>query len=391
MQFQFTEEQDNFRRRVSDFLTKELTPEVVAENWDPLEWSGWSNDFVKVFLKKLADRGFIGISWPEKYGGHGKDVFYEVILREELDYHGAPSGGSATFFIPHALLRFGSEEQKKFFLPKIRNAETSFFLGYSEPEAGSDLASLQTRAVADGDFFVINGQKTFSSSVHHSDYGWVAARTDPSVPKHKGISVFIVDMKTPGITMTPSVTMSGWNHFDTFFEDVRVPRANLVGELNRGWRIIMGAIDWERAVIGNAGTALANFDRLLAYCKRTERNGRPLSKDPIIRHKLADLAIDVEATRLMCYWLASMYAKGLLPEHEASLLPLFKREIVRRIDYAGVEILGLYAQLKCGCKRAPLNGAVERDYTDQTYLHFAAGGFDITRNVVAIRGLGLPT
>jgi alkylation response protein AidB-like acyl-CoA dehydrogenase len=390
MRFTFTDEQQAFRDEVCTFLRQELTPEVVARHRDPSEATGYAWDFCLAFRKRLAERGYLGLSWPPDYGGAGKDMISQLILAEEMEYHRAPGLDGTITYIPPAIMAYGSEDQKRTLLPRIAAGELTFFLGYSEPGAGSDLASLRTRAVADGDAFVISGDKAFSSEAQHADYGWVAVRTDPEAPKHRGISLFIVSMQSPGISMGGFTTISGWRHATVTFDNVRVPRANLVGELNRGWYYIMGAIDFERASLGNPGMTQRLFDRLVEYCQTTHRNGTPLIKDPVVRQRLAELYAEVEGVRLMSYRVGSMHAEGLQPQHETSLSVLVKRETVHALQSYGVELLGPMGQLRLHDPLAPAGGGIVHDYLDKIYFSFAAGGFDITRNVIAARGLGLP-
>jgi alkylation response protein AidB-like acyl-CoA dehydrogenase len=390
MRFTFTDEQEAFRQELCQFLSRELTPEVVAQHRDSREANGYSWEFCMAFRKKLATRGYLGMSWPQEYGGAGKDMISQLILAEEMEYHHAPGIDGTITYIPPAIMAYGSEEQKRTFLPGIAAGELTFFLGYSEPEAGSDLASLRMRAVDDGDDFVLTGEKVFSSEAHHADYGWVAARTDPDAPKHRGISLFIVDMRSPGLSMGGFTTISGWHHPTVSFDHVRVPKSNLVGELHRGWYYIMGAIDFERASLGNPGLALRVFDRLVDHCKITRRHGKPLIQDPLVRQRLAELYTEVEGVRLLSYWVTSMHANGLQPQHETSLSVLVKRETVCALETFAAEILGPLIQLRQGDPLAPADGDFEHDYKHHLYFQFAAGGFDITRNVIAMRGLGLP-
>ena len=390
MRFQLTVDQERFRSDLCQFLQNELTAEIVRQNEDLTDDSRYKWGFVKSFRKRLAAEGYVGMDWPVEHGGGDKDMVYQVLYHEEMDYHNAP-GLTATYtFLPPAIMLYGTEEQKQEFLPRIRRGEIAFFLGYSEPEAGSDLANLQCHAVLEGDEFVINGQKLFSTTANHADYAWLAVRTDPDAPKHRGISLLIVDMKSPGISLDWYKTMAGWWHHGVHFDNVRVPRSMLVGELNRGWYHIMGAIDYERASIGNPGQVVRQFDQLLTYCRQTKHNGGYIIDGLPVRNLLADLAADVRAARLTAYWVASMHAYGEHPQHETSLAGLFKREAVRRIQVAHLELMGPYAQLSPGSKWAPLDGHIERGYRNDMLFHFAAGGFDITRNVIAGRGLGLP-
>jgi hypothetical protein len=284
----------------------------------------------------------------------------------------------------------GTEEQKRLLLPRLSGGELDILVGYSEPEAGSDLANLQCRAVLEGDEFVVNGQKLFSSGADHCHYCWLAVRTDPDAPKHRGISLLIVDMKSPGITIDWYKTMGDWWHHGVHFDNVRVPRSMLVGEMNRGWYHIMAAIDFERAANGNPGHAVRLYDLLVQFCRETQRNGHSLMDDPAVRNLLVDLATDVRCSRLVSYWVASMQAKGMYPQHETSLVTMVMRETAMRLSAASTELMGPYAQLRPGSRWALLDGEMEHAYRNDMYFSFAAGGFDITRNVIARRGLGLP-
>jgi len=386
--FDLTPDEREFRAEVCSFLQRELTPDVWRDHRDPNEQEGWSTEYTRYFRRQLGNQGYISAGWPATDGGGGKNAIYQVLLAEELEYHRAPAFDRSITYVPNAVLQFGSEEQKAALLPRMKRGEIAWFVGYSEPEAGSDLASLKTRAVEDGDSFVITGQKAFSSDAHVADYGWVAARTDPAAPKHRGISVFIVDMKSPGVQITQYATLAGWTHHAVYFDHVRVPRSELVGTVNDGWRIIMGAIDIERAALATPGLVNLQFDRLLTHCAHT-RSQRGFD-DAVVADQLCRLAIEAEAARLMSYWVASLHARRELPSHEASLSLLYKRETARRFDVAGLEILGAHASLRSGSRWTELDGEIEAEYRDHLYFHFAAGGFDITRNVIATRGLGLP-
>ncbi|MCZ6873449.1 MAG: acyl-CoA dehydrogenase family protein, partial [bacterium] len=213
---------------------------------------------------------------------------------------------------------------------------------------------------------------------------------DPEAPKHRGISMFIVDMQSPGIRISSVPTLAGWTHHAVYLDHVRVPRDMLVGEVNQGWQLIMGAIDFERAALAAPGLVAYQIDRLLAYCSGTQNDQASLLADPLIQDKLVELAIEAEAARLMSYWVASMHAQGQLPQHETSLAVLYKRETARLADVIGLDILGPYAPLQGESRWAKLAGEVEAEYRDHLYFQFAAGGNDITRNIIANRGLGLP-
>ena len=392
MDLEFTQEQLEFRGEVRAFLTRELTPEVWKNHRDQSEQGMWTEAFTKAFRRKLGAAGYIGMGWPKEYGGGGRSRIYQAIFWDEMEYYRAPGLDRSITYVPNALLAFGSDHQKKLLLPQVMRGELAWFVGYSEPEAGSDLANLKTLAVEDevsGDF-IITGQKSFSSDAHMADYGWVAVRTNAEMSRHRGVSLFIVDMKSPGVEITRYQTLAGWTHHSVYFNKVRVPRSMLVGDLNEGWRVVMGAIDFERAALASHGLVGFQLDRLLDWCGAGHDGAPPQIEDPLVQDELVRLAIEGEGTRLMTYWLASLHERGLMPQHETSLALLVKRETARRLDVAGLELLGPFGPLRTGSPWVQLNGEVEVEYRDRLYFQFAAGGFDITRNVVAQRGLGLP-
>ncbi len=331
------------------------------------------------------------MGWPAEYGGGGKDLVYQMIFAEEIEYHRAPSLEPAIGYIPQVLLDHGTEEQKLFFLPRLRRGELAVFLGYSEPEAGSDLANIKTVAVEGTDGYVITGQKVYSSYADISDYGFVVARTDPSSVRHRGLSLFLVDMRSPGINLSSYRTVAGTDHHSVHFDHVVVPKTGLVGQLHQGWRVLMGAIDFERATIASPGLLDRQLDRLIAHSLTSDEAGtRPIIEDPVATDRLVTLAVEMEAARLYAYHVADLQARGERPQHETSLAVLLKREAARLADVAAVELLGPYAQLRGDTPLAPFQGAVEHEYREHLFFSFAAGGFDITRAVIATRGLGLP-
>ncbi|HWQ27769.1 MAG TPA: acyl-CoA dehydrogenase family protein, partial [Dehalococcoidia bacterium] len=288
------------------------------------------------------------------------------------------------------VMLYGTDAQKRDYLTGIASGEQLWCTLYSEPAAGSDLAALQTRAVRDGDDYVINGQKIWTTFGHYADWGWLAARTDPNAPKHKGISTFAVRMDSPGITVRPLLNMAGSHEFnEIFFEDVRVPAANLVGEENRGWYNVAVGLDFERSSIGATSNARRNVDDLIRYGREHGNDGTSrLFREPSIRNELADRYVEVHVARLMSYRVVSMQAKGLIPNHEASMTKLFTTELSQRIARTGVKLLGLYGQIYG--ERAPMRGRFERMYLQTVSSTIAGGTSEIQRNIIATRGLGLP-
>jgi len=302
----------------------------------------------------------------------------------------APSvGGAGISMVGPTLIAHGTEEQKKEFLPKILSGETFFCQGFSEPEAGSDLASLRTRAVRDGDEYVINGQKTWTSMAHHSNWMFLLARTDAEAPKHKGISYFLVEMKTPGIEVRPLPDITGNVMFnEVFFDNVRVPATNIVGEENRGWYIATTTLDFERASAIGAVVALRQRVEQLIRIAKEGGEMSTLGRNLGLRQELTDRMIEVQVTRLMAYQIVSMLGRGLIPNYQASMLKTFATEMAQRVSATGIKVLGLYGGLYG--EKAPEKGAISRRYLDDLGLTIAAGTSEIQRNIIATRGLGLP-
>ena len=285
----------------------------------------------------------------------------------------------------------GSEEQKQTHLPPIARGEVQWCQGYSEPESGSDLASLSTRAVRDGDDYIINGAKIWTTLAHRADWIMCLARTDPEAPKHRGISFILVDMKTPGIEVRPIINMSGGHEFNQIiFDDVRVPRRNVVGEENRGWYVAVTLLDFERSGIDYSAMSRRLLDEIREYAGETRQNGQTLMQAPWVRNLIADRYIETEVARLMAYNVAYMQGEGLVPNKEASMSKVFGSETLQRTTVAGMEILGMYGALGRDEKWAPLNGRMQEHWMIAFSHKIAAGTSEVQRNIIAGRGLGLP-
>jgi alkylation response protein AidB-like acyl-CoA dehydrogenase len=390
MDFDFTDEQKRWRQEVEDWLTKELSDEVLVANAGDEHQGSYRPEFVRSFAKRMGEKGWLAQDWPKQYGGGGRTMLEQALFNEVKAYYRAPSTALSTDMTAPALALFGSEEHKKRFLGPIGRGEMFLCVGYSEPNAGTDLAAVKTRAVEEGDEWVINGHKIFTSSAQSADYIWLLARTDPDAPKHKGLSLFLVDMRSPGVTVRNVRTMAGWNHAEVFFDNVRAPKDALVGEKNRGWYQIAMALDFERSAAGSIGALERSLDDLLRYCKEATRDGRPLSKHPYVRRRLAELAVDVEAARLLSYRVAWLQSQHQVPNYEASMCKLFSTELSRRLAGVGMEILGLGGVLKQGVAGAPLQGRLQADYVNSVPLTIGAGSNEIQRNIIAQRGLGMP-
>ena len=395
MDFRFSKQEEEFRTEVEDFIKKELPPGWTEEN---IYWPGGygtladfelSTPLIEQFRRRLAKKGWLAISWPKEYGGAGRSNIEQAIFHERMSYYRAPGGEIATDIGGPTILHFGSEEMKKEWLPGIAGGDIRFWLAYSEPNAGSDLASLQSSAVEDGDELVINGQKTWSTVAHVSDYAWMVVRTDPDAPAHKGISMVIVDNKSEGVTIRPLINICGFHSFnEVFFENVRVPKKNIVGEKNQGWYYVMLALDFERLIIPIGGFR-RTFEEILEYAKR-KHNGQTPSSDPLLRNKLAEIAIEIEVAYMFFWQTAWMLDRGLVPNIEASVLKLVTTELSQKLATAGMEVMGPYGQLERGSKWASLRGRVSAGYLDCISALVGAGTSEIQRNIIAMRGLGLP-
>jgi 3-oxocholest-4-en-26-oyl-CoA dehydrogenase alpha subunit len=313
----------------------------------------------------------------------------QVIYNEEMAFAGAPTGfNMGVAWVGPSLMIYGTDEQKKYFMPRITNLEHTWCTLYSEPEAGSDLAALQTRAVRDGDEWVINGQKIWTSGAHRSNWGWLAARTDPEAPKHKGISMFLVPMDSPGITIRPLINMAGQHGFnEVFFEDVRIPANYLVGQENQGWYQLAVALDFERSSIAGSARARRQWLELVEFA---QENRRFVEERPEIRNRLADVGIDIDIAKFLSYRVASLQQAGKIPNYEATIAKLFSSELGQRLAKAGMELLGMYGQLHPKSKHAKIRGWVERYYQMSVAETIAGGTSEVMRNVVAMRGLGMP-
>ena len=390
MDFKFSEKEEKFREEVRDFLRKELTGEFQ----DKLIAKLPEHSMVcKEFTEKLAQKGWIGIGWPKEYGGQGRTYMEQVVYAEEIGYHRAPTWYNKLAYdiVAPLLIKVANEEQKGKYLQRIASGQISFCLGYTEPDTGCDLASLNTRATYDGNVYVINGHKMLISCAEWADYCLLAARTDPNVPKHRGISLFIVDMKSPGITVKHIPAICEMPIGEILLDDVRLSRASLLGEENRGWEYLMLALNIERVVIAGVVAMLqGSYDVLLEYVRSTTRCGRPLREDPMVRNILAQLYTELEVARLLCYRTICIMEKGEIPTHEASMAKVFCTELERRLTNVGTQIMGLAGQLMGESKWAPLHGRIASEYRFSLVSGVGGGTNELQRTLIAQIGLGLP-
>jgi len=392
MDFRFTEEEEAFRKEVRAFLERELRGlGTGAVLWGGETDEGWQSALE--FTKKVGKKGWLAIWWPKEYGGLGGSDTQYLIFNEEAAYYRAPRVDvMGTGIVGPTILVHGTKEQKRRFLVPTAQGSIIWCQGFTEPDFGSDAAGVQTRAVEDGDWYVIDGQKIFTTLAHRADYCYMTTRTDPDAPKHRGLSYFLVDMKSPGVTVRPLINMLGAHSFnEVFFDNVRVPKENMLGEKNQAWTIMITTLNFERGTLASiAGSVRRTVDNLVKFAKETSFNSQPLAKDPIVRKKLADMVIDVQVARLFVYRVVWMQGKGLIPTYHASMAKLYGDELNFRISRLGTEILGLYGQLGWGCNRAPMEGQVGGAYLSNLGSLFAGGTPEIQRGIIATVGLGLP-
>ncbi|MDO8472989.1 MAG: acyl-CoA dehydrogenase family protein [Dehalococcoidia bacterium] len=400
MDFGFTEEEQAFRQEVRTVLTSILPPDWAAKS---LRWPGGSSTIhidrddeerratYERALKCLVDKGWWSMVWPDTERG-GRSNIEKAIFAEELSYQQGPALSAETMIVAPVIMVHGTEENKREWLPRIASKEVEFYVGYSEPNHGSDLASIETTAVEDEESFVLNGQKIWTSLAHEATHGWVIARTDPDrSKKQRGISLFVVDSKLPGVTVRPLLNMLDLHHFnEVFFDNVRVPKRCLIGEKNKGFQYLITALDFERLMLVPIGGLRRVFEEIVQYARETVREGKTLSTDPIVRQKLAQLAIDIEIASLFQYRTACMLDKGQVPASEGSMLHLFGNELSMRLAEVAAQIMGPYGALRPGSKWAPMHGKVAYGLMDAVSGKIGGGTPEIQRNVIATKGLGLP-
>jgi len=391
MDFEFTEEQKSFRKQIQDFIKTELE----EGSFQPKQ-NACVDGFSQEFSRKMSKKGWIGLTWPKEYGGKGRGYMDRLILLEEMLKAQAPI---AFHFVAErqvglALIHFGSDELKKEFLPKIISGEISFCLLFSEPDAGSDLVSVRTTAADAGDYYVVNGQKVWTTMGHRADFGWLLAQTnpDPSLQKHITLSEFILDMRAPGVTVQPLINMAGVHSFnEVFLEDVKIPKKYLVGQKDGGFNQIMEQVVYERAGIERLMQNYTVREHLVEYVKTTKRGGKYLWEDPIVRNSLATLEIEFNIGRLLCYNVAWNIDQGKVPNYEASICKVFCTQYEKKLSDVATQVMGFYGQLLPGSKWAPHGGVAAESYVWSPSYTLQGGSVEILKNIIALRGLKLKT
>ena len=370
MDFALDENHQAWVKEVREFLRAEFDTE--AEDEARRRGGESSGPVLRKFRAKMAERGWLALTWPVEYGGSGRTTFEQFLLMDEFAYWGAPAIDLTASAVAPTIMRFGTDEQKKRWLPAILSGDVECAIGYSEPDAGSDLASLRTSARRDGDSWVINGEKLWNTGAEFATHEWLVVRTDSDAPKHKGLSVIMVPIKAPGVTVQPIVTWGGIRTNAVHFSDVRVEADALIGAENDGWRYVTTALDFERVSIGVTGGLRRLYDETLGVVATTEVD---------VRHVLAEMSAQIELARLLNYRAAWMVDQGLMPNAEASMTKVVTTELQATLSAAVLDIVphdSFAAEL------------ARHMYRQAPYLRFGGGTNEIQRDIIAQRGLGLP-
>lgn len=388
MDFKDTPEQAAWRKEVSTFLAAEKPKSDPDAT--PQEMMQRGREMMKEWRGKLAAKGWVAPAWPKEYGGAGLSVMEQFIMNEEFAEARAMNvGGMGTSMIGPTIIIHGNDDQKKEHLGAILRGEVQWCQGYSEPGSGSDLASLQTRAVRDGDDFVINGQKIWTSGAHNADWMFMLARTDPDAPKHRGITYFLMDMKSPGVTVRPLINLADGHMFnEVFFEDVRVPARNVLGEINRGWYIGTTTLDFERSSIGNAVGQRQTLEYYMKFWKENQGKTVTGSASTKAKDEFTDRWIEASVAKMLSYVVITIQSQGRVPNHEASIAKLFNTELSQRIARTAMKMVGTNGLLLG--RNAPMRGRAPQSYMQTVSSTIAGGTSEVQRNIVATRGLGLP-
>jgi len=389
LRYTFTEEDEKFRQELRNWIRNEIP--VNFEKWHGVNEAGEDFEYGLKIRRKLAKKGWLTMAWPKEYGGQGASYMKQVIFNEEMSYHRMPGrDGFGAKMLGPTLMVHGTEEQKKRFLPPIANGEVQWCQGYSEPDSGSDLASLKLKVEDKKDHWLVNGTKVWTSMAHKATWIFFLGRTDPDAPKHKGISFFVANIEDSGIEVQPIINMGNEHYFNqVIFNNVKIPKDSLIGELNRGWYIAATLLDFERSGVEYPSSAKRNFEEIIQFVKKNKNSsGEPLIQDPYINKTLVDLDLDIEAARLMAYEVAYLQSQGEVPSIEGSVAKILGTTLTQKIAKIGTDFSGLYGQLTDSS--APFDGKYLKQQLHVTAFTIFAGTTEIQKNIIATRGLGLP-
>jgi alkylation response protein AidB-like acyl-CoA dehydrogenase len=393
MDFKFSEGDEAFRHELRSWLEAN-----VPRDWrddGELADPDTKTEFERrrAWHRKLYDAGWMCIHWPKEYGGRGATILQQLVYQQEMDHAKAPPvvNFQGIARVGPTLMQWGTEEQKKRYIPRIPSAEEIWCQGLSEPNHGSDLAAVETRAIDEGDHFRVNGSKVWTSNAHHADFSTLLCRTDPDAPKHRGLSYLLVDLKTPGVEIRPLIQITGEHGFNqVFFEDVIVPKANLVGQKNQGWMVAITNMMFERTIHGGRTDMLVEVKQLAEMAKQVDREGRPAWEDAYVRQRITRFACEAEGLKYTSYRQLTRQLRGQPPGPEGSMMKLCTSDLNLRIQLFAMELLGPYSQFEYKADRAIDKGKWSHRMLAARRATIAAGTNEIQHNIIGERVLGLP-
>jgi alkylation response protein AidB-like acyl-CoA dehydrogenase len=389
MRIGYTEEQEELRRELRAYFTKLMTPERVEALSSTSGEYGTGNAYRNT-VAQMGHDGWLVLGWPKEYGGQGRSAMDQLIFTDEAALAGAPVPFLTINSVAPTIMAFGTEEQKRFYLPRIASGELHFSIGYSEPGAGTDLAALRTTAVRDGEDYIINGQKMWTSLIQYADYVWLAVRTNAEAKKHRGISVLIVPTDAPGFSWTRVRTMAGTDTSATYYQDVRVPATNLVGEENGGWKLVTNQLNHERVALVSAAPIMLALNAVREWAQNTkDARGARLVDSEWVQLNLARVHAKVEVLKLINWQLASSDDAAPSPA-DASAAKVFGTELATEAYRLLMEVLGTAATMRQDSPGALLRGRVERMHRACLILTFGGGTNEIQRDIIGMTALGLP-
>jgi alkylation response protein AidB-like acyl-CoA dehydrogenase len=388
MELELTPEQKKLENEVYTYLKKNVPPELEDELLTHVEGDG---PICRQLVRKLGLDGWAGIGWPKEYGGQGRTPIEQYIFFDmALGYFRVAISTLSLMTVGPTLMKVGSEEQKKKFLPRILTGDIMFSVGYTEPEAGTDLFSLKTTALKQGDYYIINGEKIFTSMGHLCDYFWLAARTDPGASKqHAGISIFLVDAKSPGLSIEPMPVMGGFRTNHEFFDNVKVPKECLVGEENKGFKYMIMQLAHERLSLVPHSLSVRIIEDGVKWARETKLNGKPVAEQQWVKNKFAEMTVEAEVLKMLNYKSVWLMTKGIVPHVESAMSKALGSEHYLRVTGGCLQIMGLYGQLIIGSKYAPINGMMEKFHQMLLMLTFGGGTNEVMRDIIAMMGLGM--
>ncbi len=387
MDFALTPEQEKFGQEFREYLEATMTDELRKEMVVLGETGGPE---CQKFWRQLGADGWLGVGWPKEFGGQGRTAMEQHVFFETADYFDAPLPIIALNTVGPTIMKFGSQEHKEMVLPSILKGEIEIAIGYTEPEAGSDLTSLQATAVRDGDNFILNGQKSFTSLAHFAKYIWFAARTDPNVKKSKGISIFLLDADAPGIDIVPQYTLGGFQTNSTFYDNVKVPASRLIGEENKGWKYITNQLDLERIALCTSATLRRRVDKGIEFSRETKVDGKLIIDHPGVKAKFAELTADIEALKMLNFQVAMKITNGEMVYAEASTVKAYGSMLYQKVNNAILEIFGPLGLIQYGNDLAPLEADVEIGYRADIVFIFGGGAIEVQKTIIAMAGMMMP-